>query len=250
MGIPGRRQADAGAGFTLVELVLTIALLLLLIGAVAVGFGSARTGAQLEEGAGQLESLFRFARAEAGSSGRRVQVRFVEAGDLGTTNSSSLTPGVVVEWEPDPLSEPGRFVPLTAAGPFADRVNDLVRFERMTESGMPESAAGWEEDLDPDPGLESPDENAGIAADLPEALPAGIPPVGFYPDGSSDSAELVLVSQDEADGRRLRLELSGLTGAVRLRWIAAEGEPEDPEGTDESMTEASGTGFPTEAVPQ
>jgi type II secretory pathway pseudopilin PulG len=79
MGIPGRRPSATGAGFTLVELVLTVALLLLLAGAVGYSFNSARQGTQLEEGAGQLESLFRFARAQSASTGRRVQVSFVEA---------------------------------------------------------------------------------------------------------------------------------------------------------------------------
>jgi prepilin-type N-terminal cleavage/methylation domain-containing protein len=83
MGIPGRRPSATGAGFTLVELVLTVALLLLLAGAVGYSFNSARQGTQLEEGAGQLESLFRFARAQSASTGRRVQVSFVEAGGGG-----------------------------------------------------------------------------------------------------------------------------------------------------------------------
>jgi hypothetical protein len=37
------------------------------------------------------------------------------------------------------------------------------------------------------------------------------------------------MSLDEGDLRRLRLSLSGLTGTVRRKWLAAEGQPEVPE---------------------
>ncbi len=225
MGNPRRRRRTTGPGFTLVELVLTVALLLLLAGAVGYSFNSARRGAQLEEGAGQLESLFRFARAQAAGTGRRVQVSFGETATVGTTNAAPVPPGVKVQWEPDPLAQPGRFVALTDAVPFTDQINDLVQFRPVQES------AGGMEVANQTPFAESPAGALGSAASATAETGSSTAPlpIGFYPDGSSDSAEFIVLSLEAEDRRRLHLSLSGLTGTVRRKWLAPEGEPELPE---------------------
>jgi type II secretory pathway pseudopilin PulG len=230
MGNPGRRPLATGAGFTLVELVLTVALLLLIAGAVGYSFNSARQGTQLEEGAGQLESLFRFARAQSASTGRCVRVSFVEAALAEATNAASPFPGVQVQWEPDPLTEPGKFVRLFEATPFADQLNDLVQFRPMSEVESPTGA------FTSQPSFAAPAESGIVASGaMTESVSPGVAPIVFYPDGSSDSAELILMSLDEGDLRRLRLSLSGLTGTVRRKWLAAEGQPELPEGQNEDV---------------
>lgn len=226
MGIPGRRPSATGAGFTLVELVLTVALLLLIAGAVGYSFNSARRGAQLEEGAGQLESLFRFARAQAASTGRRVQVSFAEESAVGATNATAGLPRVQVQWEPDPLAQPGKFVPLADAVPFTDQLNDLVQF-RPAAAPEPGGGAGTNQTVFAAAPGETPASMAGATAEA--ASPTVPPPVVFYPDGSSESAEVILMSLDGDDLRRLHLSLSGLTGTVRRKWLAPEGQPELPE---------------------
>lgn len=232
MGNPGRRPSATGAGFTLVELVLTVALLLLIAGAVGYSFNSARQGTQLEEGAGQLESLFRFARAQSASTGRRVQVSFMEAALVGATNAASPFPGVQVQWEPDPLAEPGKFVRLFEATPFADQLNDLVQFRPVleVESGI---GAFTNQTFSAVAPAETGNASSGVMAESASSMVP--PPIVFYPDGSSDSAELILMSLDEGDLRRLRLSLSGLTGTVRRKWLAAEGQPELPEGPNDDV---------------
>ena len=57
-------------GFTLLEILLVLALLLLLFGAAVFEFNSMGRGASLSDGADRLESLFRFARSEAERTGR------------------------------------------------------------------------------------------------------------------------------------------------------------------------------------
>lgn len=224
MGNPRRRRRTTGAGFTLVELVLTVALLLLLAGAVGYSFNSARRGAQLEEGAGQLESLFRFARAQAAGTGRRVQVSFGDTATVGITNAAQVPSGVQVQWEPDPLTQPGRFVTLADAVPFTDRLNDLVQFRPVLEpTGGP---GGTNQTPFTPSSTEAAANGAGAAGET--GSPTGPAPIGFYPDGSSDSAELIVMSLEAEDRRRLHLSLSGLTGTVRRKWLAPEGEPELP----------------------
>ena len=59
-------------GFTLLEILLVLVLLLLLFGAAVFEFNSMGRGASLSGGADRLESLFRFARSEAERTGRKT----------------------------------------------------------------------------------------------------------------------------------------------------------------------------------
>src|SRR5262245_18032210 len=93
-----------GHGFTLVELLLALVLVLLLAGALVFSFSSLLGGTQLEEGAGQVESLLRYARAHAANTGRKVQLLFNEEDETGEQWGN-----VRLSWEPDPLGDPGYF---------------------------------------------------------------------------------------------------------------------------------------------
>lgn len=266
---PGSRAT--GAGFTLVELLLTVVLLLLLLGAVAFNYSTLQQGAQLDEGTGQLETLFRFARAQASGSGRQVRIYLgeVPGAPAGGTNSAasnetgarapkvdSAPPSepdlgdparaglgaVSVLWEPDPLGSPGQFVPLNEAATFAERLNESVRVlemrfadgRKLPPDGAPAAvpaatwANGYSSVADPTAGLAQT--NAPAGSEIPPSAQ-----VTFYPDGSSDSVEFVLASQDDADRRQVLVSLSGLTGALRRRQleiIDGQRAPETAEHTD------------------
>jgi len=69
-----RMRPEARRGFTLVELLLTVGLLLLLAGAVIFSFSSLQRGAGLEEGATRLEALLRFARSKSVSKKMSARV--------------------------------------------------------------------------------------------------------------------------------------------------------------------------------
>lgn len=259
MGITGRRHHATGTGFTLIELVLTVVLLLLLAGAAVFNFNSAQRGAQLEEGAGQVESLFRFARAQAAGTGRRVLVRFgselsgAAAADI--TNAVAEPSGVQVLWEPDPLTEPGKFVPLPEAAAFAEHLNELVRFEATpadpfssSTNDLPATTITSADDsaTSPQTALVSTESSTGGTNGVPAA-------VVFYADGSSDSADFQLASVEPEDRRRVRLILAGLTGTVRRKWISpenaaglpAEESPADlGTATDSALTPSSGKAAP------
>ena len=47
------------------------------------------------------------------------------------------------------------------------------------------------------------------------------PSITFYPDGTSDSAEVVLASRNDEDERRLAVRLGGMLGTVSTRTISA-----------------------------
>ena len=211
------KHRDRGAGFTLVELLLAVALLMLLLSAVVYNFSGLQRGAQLDEGANQIEALIRFARAHAANSGRQVQITFEE--DIGDGFIVPLG-NLSVVWEPDPVNRPGLFEPLTIAEEFVRSITDLISIEgvRLVEG----------DSFEPQPVNPSSqsDENAEGNSML-----VTFPPIGFFPDGSSDSAEIIIASRSEEDTRRIAVRLQGITGSIRRKLVADElktGEPDSP----------------------
>jgi hypothetical protein len=103
-------------------------------------------------------------------------------------------------------------------------VNELVgvtKVEPMSASGEPMpvdelASVGSESSTADDPG-------EFIAS---EEFPA----ITFYPDGTCDSAEVVLASRNTEDERRLAVRLGGMLGTVTTRTIStSEGEEIDPD---------------------
>ena len=200
----GASPAPARAGFTLVELLLTLVLILLLFAAVAFNFSSLQQGAALDEGASQFETLLRMARAHAAASGCAVKLLIAPA--AGETNSF---PAATVQlwWEPQPIDQPGTWRSLNEPRWNLPGLNELVIVEDAVSLEQLASIAG------------------------PDSFPGGtdFPAVLFYPDGSSDSAEFVLASRQPEDQRRFAVRLIGLTGNI-TRY------PVDPEDNSAALT--------------
>jgi prepilin-type N-terminal cleavage/methylation domain-containing protein len=211
----GLKQPAAGRGFTLVELLLALVLLLLLLGAVVFSFSTLERGAALEEGVTQLEGLLRFARAHAANTGRQVEVCFEE--DFAAEPAASAG-SIRVLWEPDPLGQPGYFEELPTAGSFVAGIAELVQVQdvRLLEPAGTMSPTSTQK---PDAALEEFFEDEWSLT---------LPSVVFYPDGSSDPAEIVLTARSAEDLRRVAVRVDGFTGALRREWLAAE-EPAEEE---------------------
>jgi type II secretory pathway pseudopilin PulG len=206
--LTGHTHREAGQGFTLVELLLTTALVLLLVGAVVFNFSSLQSGRELEEGAAQVEALLRFARAQAAITGRQVQISFEE--EVAEGWSLSLG-GIRVLWEPDPVGDPGTFVELPDAASYAQGITELVEVESVrsidANTGMPD---------------ETPQAATESVGEWDEEFPDVFPPITFYPDGSSDSAEIMLLSRSPDDLRRVAVRIVGLTGTIRREFVVVE----------------------------
>jgi len=218
---PKANRAGGERGFTLIEVLLSMVILLALLGAVAVSFSSVREGAELDEGAARFETLLRLAQAHAANTGRRVEISFQEKpADL----IPSMLATVRVGWEADPFSEPGIYRPIREPGWNLDLVNELVG---VAASG-PLSEA-----VDPELNVE---ESTGEELDL-------MLPITFLPDGSSDSARVILASRQETDQRRVMIRVTGITGEVRREMM----EPfQDEAGGEDEVVgreeEVDGTG--------
>ena len=189
---PRDPAAPRRGGFTLMEILLALTIIGLLVAAVAVNFGAFGSGRALEESTVRLETAFRMARAEAANQGRRLRLAFDETGTR-----------MVVFWEPQPMTEPGRFAEYTACT-WDDYVSmEGVRLERCDLAALSLYQA--------------------VDASTPGGAGRSTGPaaITFEPDGSSDSAVVELSATDTRDTRRAIIELEGLTGTVTSRILTA-----------------------------
>lgn len=224
--LTGLHRQNAGQGFTLIELLLATVLLLLLLSATVFSFSGLQRGAGLDEGAMQFEALIRYARAQAASTGRQVRISFD-----GEADPETLIPvgGVLVTWEPDPLGQPGMFQKLNLAESYLEGINDLVLVESVRVSD-PENSSAFG-------ALGSQPEDSESESDFTDS----VPPIKIYPDGTCDSAEIILSARDTDDLRRVAVRLVGITGAIR-RQVIQETDPNEAEtGRDEKATTAAST---------
>jgi type II secretory pathway pseudopilin PulG len=220
-----RTSAHGGAGgFSLIELLLVVGLVLMLASAMVFNFSSIARGNELEQGTTQLETLMRFARAQAANSGRKVQLVF--GGE--STNAPAATTGEVrATWEPDPLGQPGLFADLGEAHWHVQQINDLVQVESVKVT----DATGVGPMSNPCPEDEEADDESEM---VPAAKPMS--PITFYPDGSSDSAEIVLASRSFEEEKRMAVRLVGITGSISHQLLGADLEEPTPDGAiDRSM---------------
>ena len=225
MVVRTRRNKSDGLGFTLLELLLTVSLLIALFAAVVFNFQSAQRGADLEEGGRQFEALIRFAAAQAANSGKSIQLRFGDdvalasaSGANSTTTAASASIGrdstnsvnnvslvddaenwgakLHVAYEADPVLQPGIFVELREAQPIIEALGDRVRVDKVQ---MPERPANQGTN------------DLAVAQDSTVSATT----VTFFPDGSSETADFYLVSKEHDDYRELIVHLDGVTGRIR-----------------------------------
>jgi type II secretory pathway pseudopilin PulG len=221
---PGRFHDGSRLGFTLLELLLTVALLMGLLAAIVFNFGSLQRNSDLDEGGRQFEALVKFAAAQAANSGRLVQFRvgddssFDSTSDSGSSaNSAEATktqsastnapassplagfvegPKLRLVWEVDPAAQPGVFSDMLEAASFLASLEERVRVESVKAPGRPSNMAT---------------NDLSAVAETASNFSA----ISFFADGSSDSVEVVLASTNPEDHRRLKIFLDGVTGGIR-----------------------------------
>lgn len=202
------QKRGARLGYSLVELLLTVALLLLFSGVAVVSIQSMSNGSALTEGTVRFETLLRFARAEAAYLGRCVRVEFVQEHkpEISLAEEALGLSSVQLSWEPDPISEPGVFRELMATRWGLEGVNEAVGVKAVRLT---------------DPAMVMPPDTAGLSEATAEPgfaeVPTPVPALTFNPDGSCDSAEITLASRSPEDERLVIVRLEGFTGLVSHR---------------------------------
>ena len=210
-------------GFSLLELLLVLVIVMLLFGAAVFEFNSMGRGASLSEGADQLESLFRFARNEAERTGKNVRIRFgpIETDSPDTSADFSLTNSVqtstagesypIVEWESNPVEWPGQFKPMANSSSFTEGISELVKIESIELAGLDARMSSLQSSLD------TPQNNAGDNSSL--SIENSLPILHFYPDGSCDSGKVQLADIKPDNLNKIIVELIGYTGTVRHHFV-------------------------------
>ena len=215
-----------GAAFTLIELILVVALVSLLLGAVAFNFGTLARGQSLEEGASQFEALLRLSRANAATSGRPVLLALLSSTNSPATADGSNSLSLAVLSQPDPLRQPDLFQTIPSTQLLLTQLSELIRLEipLPTRTDQPDRS-------DQTPSSPSPSSSPA---------PPFTPILTFNPDGSSDAADFILLPQDPEDHRRIHIHIDAITGAIHRRYLASDpGRPDNElPAEDESLDEA------------
>jgi len=185
-------------------LLLTLVVLMLLLSAVVMNFTGLQSSSQLDEGVEQFESLVRYARAHAANSGCRVRLTFEEV--AGEGESAVPLGNVFVTWEPDPLNKPGEFHPLVEVAPLLETMLGFVEVDEVRPVGEEQPPAAERQPY-------------GAAGGVVDEQSYGFEPITFYPDGSSDTAEVVFSARESAEERQVAVQIIGATGTVRRHAI-------------------------------
>jgi prepilin-type N-terminal cleavage/methylation domain-containing protein len=211
--LTARRSGGRGArnGFTLIETVLAMAVLVLLAGVVTFTMFGRVQDEYLDEGSQRFETVLRMARAEAANQGRKIRLSW-----------NATEERLVVLWEPEPLAEPGQFVEHTSASWTSNLPSELIKVIRCKR----------EDDTEGDGSLTEPTSAFTSTEDVNTTL------IDFYPDGSSESALFELASRDEADLRRAVIEFDGFNYLISTHIFS----PSELEAWYEEQTKASDTG--------
>ncbi len=179
-------------GFTLIEVLLALTLVVLFGTLSVLSFTSWRQARALPEGADRVESLIMLARAEAANLGRHLRLEFGADGQM------------AVEIERNPLEEPGKYSPYLDSAWASELPNDLVRVVRCTLTGS----------------------SAYSVLNTRGQEPGELQAITFFPDGSCDSAAIELREADR-DKRHAIIEIDALTNKVQPARIMEGQELQD-----------------------
>lgn len=241
-------------GFTLIELLLVVVVLMIFMASAVFYMSPALRRVQLEEGAARFESMFSFASAEATQTGRRVLVRFISTNDFSgregyvprvlvekdpTSNPGSFSELQNVSWLNLGIGELVSVISIThlnGDGSASEQKEEEMSDQFWDYSPPPEDA----DNLSQASGLKlAPREGysaiLGDVRDGESSFGAGTNDLGqgeedslespvrdsqdilFYPDGSSETVEIRLVSCDSEDKRTVVILLNGITGQVERK---------------------------------
>lgn len=208
----------------------------MLLSTAVVNLDAMRQGAELREGVLRLESLLRFAQAEAALRGQRIRVELqARPAEDPLEPDEPATEPVRLTVESDPLGSPGEFTVLPSTSWGNRRLGELIQLELVLG------------------GERSPAAATAVAGSLrDEGVAGGAGPTGrmvmvaFDPEGGASEARLVVCSADVKDARRMLVVVDGLTGHVShrelteeaLESLQSEADREDP--GDEEPVESAG----------
>ena len=188
-------RRSARDGFTLMEILLVLALLIVLSAVIWPALGGFYAGYRVEQAASDVQILLSAARIRAAEAGTTYQFRYEPGG-----RRYLLIPANTAE--------------LVAASdsPLADAATEISAARRQTGE-LPETVTFGQPSSESEAGHPIPAAllEGLIGADDLQRAPWG-PEILFYPDGTASDAEFTVFDED---GESITLTVRGLTGAVK-----------------------------------
>ncbi|HUN82386.1 MAG TPA: GspH/FimT family pseudopilin [Phycisphaerae bacterium] len=216
--------ARTARGFTLLEILIVLALLVLLTSMAWPSLSTHLAGSQLPEAADRFRSLMYLTRSEAMMQHRRFRIRF---------EPDSQQP--FIEMEPDPIAAAGQYVPAVASWASEDALPQMIHIHDVIPGRpaylTPVSNAS-PEDTGDEVGVETTtdlnESNAGqpfsAQSDAMKDAPTDQhrPSIVFEPDGSTDWATVVVSEIPPSEklnsgDRQYWVILDGRTGLAKVR---------------------------------
>ncbi len=196
-----RASRGARKAFTLMEMILAL-VIVVAIGALGMALTSGLgSGPDFDEGVERFQTLLRQARADACIQGRRIQLRF------SYEEQTDAASGIEIAWEPEPLEDPGIFVPYTHC-PFEEMVPDrslvVLTCELIGDSAY----------------------TTLLSQQLSGESDDGMDPLTFDRDGSCDAAIILLAPIDPESPRRVVLQVLPAAESFQAFEISADEEEE------------------------
>ncbi len=178
------RPNRAATAFTLIEVLLAIAVLSVLVAVLAIASSTGPDSIKFDEGVLRFETMLHVMRAEAANKGRRFRIAFDEDDQ-----------SIKIEYEPQPLAQPGQYITWEDTSWTELVPRESLMVDRCVLTG------------------DSAYRTLTFASgDTRDATGAEVETVVFEPDGTSDSARIELLPTDQRDKRRALIELDGRTG--------------------------------------
>ena len=141
---------------------------------------------KFDESVAHFEAVLRLARAEASSTGKRLRMEFLDDGAFKITG------------ELEPLTDPNNFQDYQKAHWAQDLPCQWIKVSacRITAPTL-----------------------ATVLGTGATGQGPAMPPILFYPDGSSDSATLEIVSRDAGDARTVVIDVDGVNSTITRRML-------------------------------
>ena len=248
-------------------------------------------GIRLEEGASRFESLLKFASAEAAQSGKRVVIKFVSTNDVSgqvvyipkvaIENDPIGNPGVFldlpeVSWMDKEIEDLVQVTRVTLEGQTEQtNTEEEAAEEEETPDLREQIVSGEAENTDTNGVVLVEKENYfAILGDVQDGtnsvqstnqvsdtldsetvseLESEEKSIIFYPDGSSETIEIEMISCDEEDTRKVIISLNGVTGLIEKKIYKTSEDKNDEDSEEEGeelLEEETEEGTDTLEAPQ